>query len=180
MLELSIKGVDLYDELKEEFIYIPPTKLRLEHSLVSISKWEEKWEKVFLSKDPMSHEETIDYVRCMTITQNVDPMVYEYLTDDHIRQVMQYIEKKASATWFSDTPKSQGKKQVITSELVYYWMFSYKIPKECEKWHFNRLMILIQIFSIENAPKKKMSRNEILSRNKALNDARLKAMGTTG
>lgn len=181
MLQLTIPGVEEWDPVKEEFITVfKERSLQLEHSLVSLSKWESKWCRPFLSQDTRTLEETIDYVRCMTITQNVDSDIYKYLTDDNIRTINEYIDAKMTATWFSD--KQSGKKgkkgnEVITNELIYYWMIAYNIPKECEKWHLNRLLTLIRVCEIKNNPPKnnKMSMNEIYSQNRSILEARRKA-----
>ncbi len=180
MFQLTIPGVEDWDPIKEEFVtVIKEHTLQLEHSLVSLSKWESKWCKPFLSQDTRTFEETIDYVRCMTITQNIDPKVYLYLTDDNIKSVNEYIDAKMTATWFSDKAGTKGRKgsEVITSELIYYWMIAYSVPFECQKWHLNRLLTLIRVCEVKNNPPKnnKMSMNEIYGQNRALNDARRKA-----
>jgi hypothetical protein len=181
MLQIVVPSHEYYDELKNEFITVKGQVLQLEHSLVSISKWESKWNKPFLSKEKKTVEEFLDYVRCMTLTQNVNPMVYRNINDKIAKQIMDYIEAPMSATWFNEakTPVKRSS-EVVTSELIYYWMVALQIPFECQKWHFNRLMTLIRICNIKNAPKKKMSKSEILSRNAALNAARRKSMGSSG
>ena len=180
MLQLTIPGVEEWDPVKEEFAtVIKEHTLQLEHSLVSLSKWEAKWCKPFLAQDTTTFEETADYVRCMTITQNVNPNVYKYLTDDNVHAVKDYIDAKMTATWFSDKAGKKGKRgnETITSELIYFWMIAYNIPFTCEKWHLNRLLTLIRVCEIKNNPPKnnKMSMNEIYSQNRSLNDARRKA-----
>lgn len=177
MLQLSIPiGLEGWDEVKEEFIEPEIKTIRLEHSLISLSKWESKWHKPFLSRDKHTYEETLDYIRCMTITQNVNPEVYNHITDDIIKQVDEYINDPMTATTFPEDPNKSKSPSVetTTSELVYYWMTSFNIPKECETWHFNRLMTLIKICEVKNAPKKKMSMKDIMSRNKARNEANKK------
>ena len=181
MLWLTIPGVEEWDSVKEEFVtVIKEHTLQLEHSLVALSKWESKWCKPFLAQDTTTFEETIDYVRCMTITQNIDPKVYQYLTDDNIRTVKDYIDAKMTATWFSEnaTKIKKGKRgnEIVTSELIYFWMIAYNIPSEYQKWHLNRLLTLIQVCEVKNNPdKKKMSMNEIYSQQRSLNEARRKA-----
>ena len=179
MLYITIPKTELYDEKTNTFISINETKLQLEHSLVSLSKWEQKTEKPFLLTGQMTYEETIDYIRCMTITQNVNPVVYLGITNEIIRQVDEYIGEKMTATTFSRT-NNRGRREVITSEIIYYWMFELKIPKECEKWHLNRLLTMIRVSSEKNAPKKKMSKSEIFAQNRALNEARRRQMNTKG
>ena len=172
-----------WDDEKQEFVEPKFQSIQLEHSLISLSKWESKWHKPFLTKDPKTLEETIDYIRCMTITQNIPSNVYDKITDDIVLQVNAYIENPMTATWFNDRGGgSKGKKnnEQITNELIYYWMTSLNIPFECEKWHLNRLLTLIQICDVKNQPDKKMSKREIMNNNRALNEARRKKFNTKG
>ena len=178
MLTIIVPAQDLFDEANEEFIVVKEQKLQLEHSLVSISKWESKWKKPYLVKDKKTLEETIDYIRCMTITQNVNPNVYYALTAENYRDIQEYIEDPMSATTFSDVNKPN--REVITSEILYYAMFANNVPLECQKWHLNRLLNLLHIFSIKSQPEKKMSRAQILERNRALNEARKAKLKTKG
>ena len=180
MLQITIPSLELWDELKQEFITTKEQVLQLEHSLVSISKWEAKWCKTFLSRKEKTYEETIDYVKCMTITQNVNPDVYAYLTEDNIKQINDYISAPMTATWFSDEKNGAPNREQVTSELIYYWMIALNIPFECQKWHLNRLLTLIRVCNIKNKPSKKMSRGEIMSRNAALNAARRKQFNSRG
>lgn len=171
MLEIVINESEYFDEEKQEFVYINEQTLRLEHSLVSLSKWESKWKKPYLNAKK-THEESIDYIRCMTITQNVNPLVYEYLPDRVMTQVQEYIDDPMTATTIRSQQKP-AKKEIITAEIIYYWMISYEIPIAiCEKWHLNRLLCLIKICEIKNNKQKKMPTNEVYSNNKALNAAR--------
>ena len=179
MLQLKVLECELYDEVKGEFRYVKEQTLQLEHSLVSLSKWESKWHKPFMSKKEMSTNETIDYIKCMTITQNVNPDIYRGLTSDNILEVKKYIDDSMTATTFSNQTKTSST-EIVTSEIIYYWMVSLNIPFECQKWHLNRLFALINVCGLKNAPKKKMSRNEILSSNSSLNEARRRAMNTKG
>lgn len=170
-LELIIPEAEYFNEKTREFIAIPEQHLRLKHSLVSISKWEAKWKIPFLSKQPKTREQSIDYIRLMTITQNVNPLVYEFLSDDIMNKIQEYIDDSMTATVIKSQPKPGGQK-IITSEVIYSWMVSFRIDKEYEKWHLNRLLTLIEILNIENNPKKKMSKNAIYQRNQAINEAR--------
>ena len=179
MLQLITNPREEWNETTQEFIYTKSYVLQLEHSLVSISKWESKWCKPFLSKDPKTYEETIDYIRCMTLTQNVDPKVYKFLTKDNVQKVNEYIEAPMTATTVRDTPGPKSH-EIITSELIYYWMISYNIPFECQKWHLNRLLTLIRVCSIKNTPAKKQNPRDIMSRNAALNAARRKQLNSKG
>ena len=179
MLKLIIPAVEQYDEINDEFITTKEQVLQLEHSLVSLSKWESKWCKPFLSKESKTFEESTDYVRCMTLTQNVDPSVYAYITDQNVAQVSQYIETPMTATIFSNEKKTLNR-EIITAEIIYYWMISMTIPFECQKGHLNRLLTLINVCNIKNQPAGKMSKKELISRNKTLNESRRKSMNTKG
>ena len=180
MLQITIPEVELWDEKNQRFVYVKEQTLSLEHSLVSISKWESKWCKPFLSKEQKTTEEVLDYVRCMTLTQNVNPDVYKYLTKDNIKEINDYIGAPMSATVIYDQESNRPNREKITSELIYYWMIAMNIPFECQKWHLNRLLKVIQVCSIKNRPPKKMGRQQILSRNAALNEARRKRLNTKG
>jgi len=181
MLRITIPAVEQWDEQKQEFITTKEQTLSLEHSLVSLSKWESKWCKAFLTKDEKSSEETLDYIKFMTLTQNVDPEVYNYLTNGNISEINEYIEAPMTATYFSDD-KTTGKvsREKVTAELIYYWMIALNIPFECQKWHLNRLLTLIKVCNIKNQPPKKRSKKDIMSRNAALNAARRKQLNTRG
>lgn len=182
MLRLTIPAQEFWDEEKEMFIYTKEQTLCLEHSLVSLSKWESKWNKPFITKGMKTTEETIDYIKCMTITQNVDPEVYERITNEHIQKVNEYVDAPMTATWFSDDnePKGKGSSEQVTSELIYYWMIAFGIPAEYQKWHLNRLLTLIKVCNVKNKPHKKKSVKEIISRNRMLNEARKKKLNTRG
>ena len=180
MLRITIPATELWDEDKEEFINTKEQTLQLEHSLVSLSKWESKWHKPFLSKDIKTEEENIDYIKCMTITQNVDPKVYDFIPNDIREKIKEYIEDKMTATWFNDEKSGKGGSEQITSELIYYWMITQNIPIKCEKWHLNRLITLIKICNIKSQPPKKMGKKAIMSRNAALNAARRKQFNSKG
>ena len=180
MLRITIPAVELWDEAKQEFISTKEQTLSLEHSLVSLSKWESKWCKPFLTKQEKTFEETLDYIKCMTLTQNVDPEVYKYLTNGNIDEINRYIEAPMTATYFSEDKNGKTSREQITAEIIYYWMISLNIPFECQKWHLNRLLTLIKVCSIKNTPPKKRSKKEIMSRNAALNAARRKRLNTKG
>lgn len=160
MLQLNIPEVEYFDERTNEFIEVKAHTLLLEHSLLSISKWEAKWCKPFLGKEDKTQEETMDYIRCMTINRDVDPLVYRAISNEELVRIKEYINAPMTATWFNDRDKRPPSRKVITSELVYYWMVAQNIPFECEKWHFNRLMTLIRICGEKNQPPKKMGKME--------------------
>lgn len=172
MLEITVPAGEFYDEEKNEFVESHETVLRLEHSLVSISKWEAKWKVPFLDEKQKTVEQTLDYIRCMTVSQNVDPLVYKALTPELIEKVNDYVNDPHTATWFNDRKRGGGRKQIVTSELIYGWMTGYNIPWEAQKWHLNRLMTLLRICEIQNTPEKKMSKSEVMARNRALNAQR--------
>lgn len=186
MLEIIIPAVppmEWWDEEKQEFVYTTGSKeqaLCLEHSLISLSKWESKWCKPFISKQEKTVEETIDYIKCMTLSKGVPDEAYGHLSKDNIDQVNKYIEAPMTATYFSKEQAGRGGREVVTSELIYYWMIALNIPFECQKWHLNRLLTLIKVCNIKNQPPKKMSKNAIMSRNSALNAARRQRMNTSG
>ncbi len=181
MLKITIPARELFDEINSKFIYTKEYSMILEHSLVSISKWEAKYKKPFVSKDEKTKEEIVDYIRFMTISQNIPDEAYNYLTTDNIKEVQKYIEDPMTATWFSNTTNKRGSGgRAITSELIYYWMISLEIPFECQKWHLNRLLTLIRICNDKNQPSKKQSKKSILSQNAALNAKRRAAMHSKG
>ena len=180
MLRITIPATELWDESKEEFINIKEQTLQLEHSLVSLSKWESKWCKPFISKDIKTEEETLDYIKCMTITQNVDPNIYNFIPNDIREKIREYIDAPMTATWFSEDKNGKSSSEQITSELVYYWMIVQNIPFECEKWHLNRLLTLIKVCNIKSKPPKKIGKKALMSRNSALNAARRKQLNTRG
>ena len=179
MLTITIAAVEQFDEMKQEFVDSKEQKLQLEHSLVSLSKWESKWHKPFLLKTEKTTEESIDYIRCMTITQNVDPNIYNFLTLDNLKEVSAYIEAPMTATVINSQTVSQNR-EVVTAEIIYYWMVALNIPFECQKWHLNRLFTLINVASIKNQPPKKMGRSAVMRRNASLNAARRKRLNTRG
>ena len=172
MLQIKVPAVDGWDERIEEFVSLPETTLVLEHSLISISKWESKWHKPFLGKDDKTPEQINDYIKCMTITSNVKPEVYDHLSKANIDDVMNYINDPMTATTIKDHGGKKFSREIVTSELIYYWMVALEIPFECQKWHINRLMTLIQICNIKNQPDKKMGRKSTMQQNAALNAAR--------
>lgn len=180
MITITVPEKELWDEKTETFITCESRVLTLEHSLVSISKWESKWHKPFLDKKEKTREEIIDYVKCMTITQNIKPIVYQCLSNENLKEVNEYISDSMTATWFSKTSSTNRSSETTTSELIYYWMVSLQIPFECEKWHINRLLTLIKICNIKNQPNKKMSNTEVLRQYSALNAARKKQFNTHG
>ena len=169
MLTITIPGTEMWDEEHEMFVYGKEQTLKLEHSLVSLSKWESTWHKSFLHTENKTYEETLDYVRCMTLTQNVDPEVYHRLTEQNIEEIEKYIANPMTATTFSEEKGGKKDREIVTSELIYYWMVSYNIPSEYQKWHLNRLITLIRVCGVKNSPPKKMSMRDRINRNAEIN-----------
>jgi hypothetical protein len=171
-LSITVPATELFDSRTGDFIETKETVLHLEHSLISISKWESKWHKPYLSKDGKTREEALDYIRCMTLNSGVDPNVYLGLSESNIEEITKYMSDSMTAT----TIKQQNKRpsnETVTSELIYYWMTELNIPFDpCQKWHFSRLLTLIEVCSIKKTPSKKMSKSDILRQNHSLNAAR--------
>ena len=180
MLTIYIPPTEQWDETKNEFLYSSGGILQLEHSLIAISKWESRWNKPFLSKEKKTSEELLDYIKCMTITKNVPLNIFDCIPKESLQKILTYINSPMTATTFPQKSDGGGAKEIITSELIYFWMVNYGIPFECQKWHLNRLLTLIRICNIKNNPAKKMSKKEILSRNARLNAARRKKLNTRG
>lgn len=179
MLKITIPSIELYDDVNATFITSKEQTLQLEHSLVALSKWESKWRKPFLSNEEKTTAETIDYIKCMTITQNVDESVYDHVSNDNILAVQEYILSPMTATTFANGDKKVSR-EVITAEIFYYRMITLNIPFECQKWHLDRLITLMNVCSIKNEPPKKMSKSEIASRNSSLNKSRRNALRSSG
>lgn len=181
MLTIHIPSKSVFNEETNEFIDFKGQTIQLEHSLVSVSKWESKYQKPFMTKENKTMDETLYYIKCMTITQNVSELAYLCMSRENVMEINKYIESPMTATTFYDPNGTNNySREIITSELVYYWMISLNIPMECQRWHFNRLLTLIRVCNIKNNPQKKMSNNDIMKRNKALNDARRKKLNTKG
>lgn len=180
MLRLKIAPTEMWDERKQEFVQTGERELMLEHSLVSLAKWESKWQKPFLDQKPKTGDEMLDYVRCMTITQNVSPETYSRLTTGNMAEIEQYISRPMTATTFSAEQHGNRNGEKTTAELIYYWMVTLSIPFECEKWHLNRLLALIRVCNMKNQPARKKSQRAILQENRALNAARRQRLRTRG
>lgn len=180
MLELVVPATESYDEVTQQFINSSETHLRLEHSLVALSKWESEWEKPFIGKDVKTDEQTMSYIRCMALDPDIPPEVFHNLSPENYKAINQYIEAKMTATWFTDKPTREGSRETITSELIYYWMIALNIPMECENWHLGRLFTLIKVCNQKNSPPKKMTKQELRERNRRLNAERKAQLNTTG
>lgn len=171
---ISISAIDdIWDEVNERFIPgIPAKEIVLEHSLLSISKWEEIWEIPYLSDEPKTPQQMVSYLQCMCVNEE-DQNYINYLTKENVEDINAYINKKMTATWFKeDDQKKPRNKRIVTAELIYAWMAMAQIPFECEKWHFNKLMTLLRVYSEENKQPEKMPKNEMIKNRRALNAAR--------
>ena len=180
MLTITVPAIELFNEETEEFSRSKVTTLQLEHSLISLSKWESIWKVPFLGKENKTSEQTLDYIRHMTITKGVEPEVYTNMPSYLIDQINDYIADSMTATTFYEDAKKGIAKETITAELIYYWMIAFSINFECRKWHLNSLLTLIRVCNIKNTPQKKMPFAERAARNRELNAARQKALNTTG
>jgi len=180
VLIIVVPGDEMFDEQSQEFSTKNDVTLKLEHSLISLSKWESMYEKPFLGHEEKTTEEVLGYIKCMTLMPNVREEVYQNLSTENITDINNYLDAKMTATWFNDGPGAPKSRDVITAELIYYWMITFQIPLECEKWHLNRLFTLIRICNIKQAKPKKMSRGEIAARNRELNAQRRAQLGSKG
>ena len=181
MLQIQIAAARFFNEQTEEYVNAPAAMLRLEHSLISISKWESKWHKSFLASEGLTREEFLDYVRCMSLDRDPDPLVLSRIGNKEIKLILDYIHEPMTATTFSNVKDNGRRGQIVTSELIYYSMFKAGIPIECEKWHLNRLMTLIRICAIKDNPKgNKMNKAESARARAAVNEARRKRLGSKG
>lgn len=183
MLQLHVPALEFYDESKNEFVHINEYELVLEHSLVSIAKWEAKWLKPFLSKKEKTTEEALDYIRCMTINKPTCCVAYNLLPPEIVAKIYEYIEAPMTATTFGRPEDKATNKEVVTAEIIYYWMITFNIPEEYRKWHLNSLLALINVCSIKNQPNKKMTpaeRKKMLADRERINQERKARLGTKG
>lgn len=180
MLQLKVgTGTEGFDEEKSEFVDTDVVVLRLEHSLVSLSKWESKWEIPFLTKREMSREEVLDYIVMMNLDEEFPEGVLDRLQDEHYEKINEYISAKMTATTIRDNNNAPSR-EIITSELIYYWMVAMSIPFECQYWHLARLLTLIQVVNAKNAPARKMSGADQAAENRRLNAERRARTGSKG
>lgn len=181
MLTIVVEPVELFDDEKQQFLTTEALTFDLEHSLVSLSKWESIWEKPFLGPDDKTTEETFSYIECMCLTEGIPPETFRMLSAKNVQLVNEYVNKKMTATWFNKKQAGPpSRRETITAEVIYYWMVAQSIPIETEAWHLNRLLTLIQVTSEKNAPKKKMSRREAAQQQRMLNQQRQAKFNTQG
>lgn len=179
MLTIVVPGIEMFNDATQEFTTEGEVVLELEHSLVSLSKWESKHEKPFLGEGDKTLEEVLEYIKFMTLTK-VPEETFSRLSEENVEEINNYINAKMTATWFSEQPGTPQSREVITAELIYYWMIAFQIPFECETWHLNRLFTLIRVCNIKQSKPKKMSRAEIAARNRELNAQRRAQFKTKG
>lgn len=179
MLTLNVAAREFFDDKTQTFVNVPSQTITLEHSLISLYKWEAAWEKPYLSKKPKSRIEALDYIRCMSINKEITLETIMSLTDDQIKQINTYIDAPMTATTFSKDTAAPSR-QVITAEVIYWQMINAQIPITCEKWHLNRLFTLIRVCNIKSNKPKKMGKQDLINRNKQLNQARRAQMNSKG
>lgn len=180
MLTVCIAMQEAFDDDKQEFVVSKTHLIELEHSLVSLSKWESFFEKPFLNNKDKTTEEALSYVKMMVVGEEIPPEVFVRLSNENLDEINQYINAKMTATTFSERPEARGPKEVITAEIIYYWMVSLNIPFECQHWHLNRLLTLIKVCNLKNTPQKKMNKRDLAARNRELNAQRKAKLGTRG
>lgn len=185
MLHLRIPDQELWDPISEHFITVKGGEIDLEHSLEAVSKWESKWHIPFHDQTKeKTYEQNVDYVRCMTLTPNVNPDVYNYLTEQNVKDIMDYISDSATATWINESGNSRkGRREIVTAEIIYYWMTIYNIPESYQKWHLNKLMMLLRVASEKSKEaygNNKKGKIDQSSQRRALVAARRKKYGTRG
>lgn len=181
MLSLTVPSLELYDSEREEFIYTIPVSFKVEHCLLAMSRWESKWKKPFLSDEEKTSEEVIDYIKCMTMSDDVSDDVYDRLPYDVITKIKEYIDDPHTATTIRHQEgRGRGRKDIVTTEIIYYWMTVYGIPFECETWNLNRLLTLIEICIIKSQPAKKMSKGQVRQMYDSLNKSRRAKLHSKG
>lgn len=180
MLILNVPATEMFDEKSNEFVIGDAIKLRFEHSLVSVSKWESKYEKPFLDNSEKVTEETLSYIQMMCLDEETPPEVFDRLPNECLEAINTYINAKMTATTFKEIPSARGVRETITAEIVYYWMITHSIPFECQRWHLNRLLTLIKVCNRKNAPAQKANKKDMMAQRRELNEKRKAQLGTRG
>lgn len=181
MLTIKVPLKEGFDDELDEFVILESYTFSLEHSLVSLSKWEAKFEKPFLSPNPKTAEETLWYIRCMAFDEEISDHILNKLSEQNIREINEYINGKQSATWFKEAVDLPAKSpEIITAEIIYYWMLTLNVEKACEDWHLNKLITLIRVCNEKNAPPKKTNSADLARNRRLLNEERLARYGTEG
>lgn len=179
MLKLKLPGEEFLDERTSRFIRTKPVKVKLEHSLASMSKWESKWEVPFLRDTEKTNEQMLSYIAIMA-NDKLSTRDLQRLILDHSEEIKDYIDSSQTATTFNERTQGPPSREIITSEIIYYWMVSFQIPFECEHWHLKKLLALIRVCSLKNQQPKKMNKSELAARNRQLNAQRRARLGSKG
>lgn len=180
MLEIKVILKEHVDEDGSSIIIDESVVLQLEHSLVSLSKWESFFKKPFLAAEKKTPEQILWYIKAMVLTEEVAPEVFQKLSKQNLKEINDYIADKQTATWFSERSSQARANEIITAEIIYFWMISLNVPFECQHWHLNRLLTLIRVINEKNSPPKKMSKEELIAQRTELNARRRAESGSKG
>lgn len=180
MLKLVLPETEYYDETQNLFVTQEPKTLVLEHSLRSVARWESKWNVAFLSDKEKTREQTLDYITCMSVNKNIPDSLLQRIGNKELQTVSDYINAKMTATTITRRGTKRPTSEIVTAEIIYWWMIQYGIPPEYEKWHLNRLLMLIEVCNLKSGPQKKMGRQEQMAQQRALNKARQAKYKTKG
>lgn len=161
-------GDELFDEETNTFLHPVGKKLHLEHSLLSISKWEAEWEIPFLNTDKTS-EQSLSYIKCCVLDDDFDELLLNTLSDKNILDFNAYLSKGMTAKKIIDLRSSLSQKRksrrpasqkALTSEDIYYSMIQFHVWKECEEWPLQRLLSLLQLCSLKSNSTGEMSKSD--------------------
>ena len=180
MLEIITKEDEFYQPNINKFIQIPSCTLTLEHSLISLAKWESRWQIPYFDNNKKTTAQDLDYIRCMVIGNVKNEHVFETLSVEDIIRIKEYIASPMTATTFQKKSRGNSRKEIMTAEVIYAHMFAHNIPIECQKWHLNRLLTLLRVCDLQNAPKEKMSKKQTALWNAQQNEARRAKYNTRG